>query len=145
MSGFRDLLGKELPPSDWHVVTQEQIDAFAAVTGDRQWIHVDVARAERESPFGATVAHGFLTLSMVPGVRAESFVVTGYAMVVNYGLDRVRFPSPVPAGSRVRARFRVLAVEDTSGGERAVVEATVERDGSDKPVCVAEFVLVGLR
>jgi acyl dehydratase len=145
MSGFRDLLGKELPPSDWHVVTQEQIDAFAAVTGDRQWIHVDAERAERESPFGATVAHGFLTLSLVSGLRAESFAVTGYAMVVNYGLDRVRFPSPVPAGSRVRARFRVLAVEDTSGGERAVVEATVERDGSDKPVCVAELVLVGLR
>lgn len=145
MSGFRELLGRELSPSDWHLVTQEQIDAFAGVTGDRQWIHVDVERASRESPFGATVAHGFLTLSLIPGLRSESFAVDGFTTTVNYGVDRVRFPGPVPAGSRVRARFRVLSVEDVAGGERAVVEATVEREGLEKPVCVAELVLLGLR
>jgi acyl dehydratase len=145
MSGFRQLVGRELPPSGWHVVTQEQIDAFAELTGDRQWIHVDVERASSESPYGGTVAHGFLTLSLVPGLRAEAFAASGYRWTVNYGLDRVRFPAPVPAGSRIRARFRVLSVEEVPGGERAVVEATVERDGSEKPVCVAELVLLGLR
>jgi acyl dehydratase len=132
--------GLELGPSSWVDVTQERIDAFAEATGDRQWIHVDRERAAA-GPFGSTIAHGHLTLSLLAPVASELLPVEEARLVVNYGLDRVRFPAPVPAGSRVRARFRVAGVRELDGGVQATVEATVEREGGEKPVCVAGLVL----
>ena len=134
-------VGFEPSPSPWLEVTQERIDAFAETTEDRQSIHVDPALAV-EGPFGTTVAHGFLTLSLV--VHFWNQVVPGADSrpTINYGLNRVRFPAPVPVGSRIRGRFRVDAVEDVAGGGRqATIAATVERDGGDRPVCVAELLL----
>ena len=142
---LRAAAGTTMGPTEWLTIEQSRVDGFADATDDHQWIHVDVDRARGDPAFGGTIAHGFLTLSLIPQLRADAFETTGYALTVNYGLDRVRFPAPVPAGSRVRARFRVLSVEDVAGGERAVVEATVEREGSEKPVCVAELVLLGVR
>jgi acyl dehydratase len=141
VSTLAELVGRELGPTSWIEVSQERIDAFADATDDRQWIHVDPERAQAESPYGTTIAHGFLTLSLCVPMLSEA-LPRGGAMAVNYGTNRVRFPAPVPAGSRVRGRFRVLAVEETPHGERATIEATVERDGSAKPVCVAELVVL---
>ena len=134
-----NFVGRSLGSSPWLLIDQDRINAFAEVTGDPQWIHVDPVRAA-EGPFGATVAHGFLTLSLMPWFLEHSFEVTGSSMGVNYGLNRVRFPAPVPVGSRLRAHFRLLACEAVQGGWQLVSEATVEREGSDKPVCVAELV-----
>jgi acyl dehydratase len=135
-----ELVGREFGPSDWVEVTQERIDAFADATEDHQWIHVDPARAE-EGPFGTTIAHGFLTLSFLPRFLYGVLDLRGhYRLTVNYGLNRVRFTAPVPVGSRLRGRVRVASVEDVAGGAQLVVEATVEREGSDRPVCVAESV-----
>jgi acyl dehydratase len=132
-----DLLGRELV-SDWFAIEQERIDEFARATDDPQWIHTDPVRAA-EGPFGATIAHGFLTLSLVVPLFEQALpTLDGYRLSVNYGLNRVRFPAPVPAGSRVRARFVVEDVEEVSGGEQARVAATIEREGQEKPVCVAE-------
>ena len=139
MSAFADLVGTELGPTSWLEVTQERIDAFAAATDDPQWIHVDRDRAA-EGPFGTTIAHGFLTLSLCLPLLHEVLPERGGGMVLNYGLNRVRFPAPVPSGSRIRGRFRVLSVQDTALGERATIEATVECEGVHKPVCVAELV-----
>lgn len=137
---LRDLVGVELGPSPWLEVSQGRIDAFAQATDDRQWIHVDPERAARESPFHTTVAHGFLTLSLcVP--LLYGVVPLGDRTAINYGVNRVRFPSPVPAGSRIRARFVVESVEPVAGGEQAVLVATVEREGGNRPICVAELVL----
>jgi acyl dehydratase len=134
--------GAELPPSPWLTIDQQRIDAFAAATEDRQSIHVD-ARAAAEGPFGTTVAHGFLTLSLL--VHLWNQVAPAHdGVTINYGLNRVRFPAPVPAGSRIRARFRIAGVEDVAGGRRATVETEVEREGGDKPVCIAELVLLFL-
>lgn len=130
-------VGQELGTSDWIDVDQARIDAFAQATGDHQWIHVDVARAAA-GPFGGTVAHGYLTLSLVPAMLMTAFYISGSRMGVNYGLNRVRFPAPVPAGSRLRGRFRLLACDPIDGGVQLTVEATIEREGSSKPVCVAE-------
>ncbi|MHB8642013.1 MAG: MaoC family dehydratase [Gaiellaceae bacterium] len=130
--------------SPWFEIAQERIDAFAAATEDRQSIHVDPELAA-QGPFGTTVAHGFLTLSLLVPLWNSVASVEGYRVVVNYGLNRVRFPGPVRSGSRVRASFRVTAVEDVPGGEQATVEATVECEGSEKPVCVAEMILRYLR
>ena len=130
--------GLEVGPSRWLDVPQERIDAFAEATEDRQWIHVDPRRAA-EGPFGSTVAHGYLTLSLLVPIAYELLPLEDARLVVNYGLDRVRFPAPVPAGSRVRGTFRVADVRDVDGGVQARVEATVERDGGDRPVCVAAF------
>jgi acyl dehydratase len=132
------LVGQELGASDWFTVEQQQIDAFADATGDHQWIHVDVERAAK-GPFGATVAHGYLTLSLLPAMAASAFEVRGSRMGVNYGLNKVRFPAPVPAGSRLRARFKLLACEKVEGGVQLEIEATIERDGTSKPVCVAQM------
>ncbi|MCC7059675.1 MAG: MaoC family dehydratase [Burkholderiaceae bacterium] len=133
-------VGEEIAVSDWVEVTQQRIDAFADATGDRQWIHVDPQRAAK-GPFGTTIAHGYLTLSMLPMFMASAIELRGVRMSVNYGLNRVRFPAPVPAGSRLRARFRVASVEDVgNGGLQIVTEVTVEREGSDKPACIAETV-----
>jgi acyl dehydratase len=133
----KEYVGKELGVSDWHVVTQEQIDAFAEVTGDDQWIHVDVERA-RESPFGGTIAHGYYTLSLAPRFSYAMFKIDGFAFGVNYGLNRVRFPAPMPVGDRVRMRATLRSVEEIPGGAQITTELTFEREGGEKPVCVAE-------
>jgi acyl dehydratase len=139
---FRDLLDQELGPTSWIEVSQERIDTFAEATGDPQWIHVDRERAAA-GPFGTTIAHGFLTLSLcVPMLSEVLPPAEGGGMVVNYGVNRVRFPAPVPSGRRVRGRFRVTSVEEAAGGERATIEAHVECEGVEKPVCVAELVVL---
>jgi acyl dehydratase len=141
VEGIRSLLGKEIGPSDWREVTQEDVDTFARLSGDDQWIHVDVERAKTESPFGTTVAHGNLTLSMIDGFRKSLFTSSGFALGVNYGWNRVRFPAPVPTGSRVRATAEVTSVEDVGGGWwQVITKFTVEVEGNDKPACVAESV-----
>ena len=139
--GLRELIGQEVGPSDWREVTQEMIDAFAEISGDDQWIHVDVERAKTESPFGTTVAHGNLTLSLVDGFRRTLVSQTGFKLGVNYGWDKVRFPAPVPAGSRVRARSEVVSVEDLDGGWLHVVTRfKLEVEGSEKPCFVGDSV-----
>jgi acyl dehydratase len=140
VSPLSDLVGVELGPTSWLEVTQERIDAFAAATDDPQWIHVDPKRAA-EGPFGTTIAHGFLTLSLCVPMLYEVLPSEG-AMAVNYGTNRVRFPAPLPSGSRVRGRFRVVGVDAVDLGTRVTIEATVEREGGDRPVCVAEMVVL---
>jgi acyl dehydratase len=130
--------GDTYGPSSWIEIPQERIDGFAEATGDHQWIHVDAARAQ-DGPFGTTIAHGYLTLSLLP-VASYEVVPRQGGMAINYGLNRVRFPAPVPVGSRVRATFEVLDVEEHDWGGQATMRATVEREGGDKPVCVAELV-----
>jgi acyl dehydratase len=135
------LQGQTIGPSDWREVTQEDIDTFADLSRDRQWIHVDVERAKTESPFGTTVAHGNLTLSMIDGFRPELFESTGFKLGVNYGWNKIRFPAPVPAGSRIRASVETLAVDDLGDGWHQITQKwTVEVEGSEKPACVAESV-----
>jgi acyl dehydratase len=140
MSDLADLVGEELGPTSWIEVTQERIDAFAAATDDPQWIHVDAERAAA-GPFGTTIAHGFLTLSLCVPMLSEVLPRSG-SMSVNYGTNRVRFLAPVPSGSRVRGRFRVLGVDDVPLGRRARIEATVECDRVEKPVCAAELLVL---
>jgi acyl dehydratase len=141
VEGLKALIGKKLGPTDWRTVSQAEVDAFARLTGDRQWIHVDVERAKKDSPYGTTVAHGNLTLSMIDGFRDALMERTGFALGVNYGWNKVRFPTPVPTGSRVRALVEVLSVDDVGGGWWQVVQRwTVEREGADKPACVADSV-----
>jgi acyl dehydratase len=140
VSELRDLAGVELGPSSWIEIAKSRIDAFAAATDDPQWIHTDAERASA-GPFGTTIAHGFLTLSLCVPMLYE-LLPPSEGMVVNYGVDRVRFPAPVPSGSRIRGRFRVVSVEDATGGERATIEAVVECDGVEKPVCVAQLVVL---
>jgi acyl dehydratase len=141
LEGLRSLLGRPVGPSDWREVTQEDIDAFARLSGDDQWIHVDVERAKTESPFGTTVAHGNLTLSMIDGFRRELIESTGFKLGVNYGWNKVRFPAPVPSGSRLRATAEVISVDDAGGGwVQVVTKFTVELEGGEKPVCVGESV-----
>jgi len=131
--------GAEFGPSSWIDLPQQTIDAFAEATGDRQWIHVDAERAAA-GPFRTTIAHGYLTLSLLPAMSYEVVPRQEGGMAVNYGLNRVRFPAPVPSGSRVRGTFRVDGVEESDWGFQATMTATVEREGGDKPVCVAELV-----
>ena len=131
--------GAEFGPSSWIDVPQERIDAFAEATGDHQWIHVDRERAAA-GPFGTTIGHGYLTLSLLPAMSYEVVPRQEGGMAVNYGLNKVRFPAPVPSGSRVRGTFRVASVEDADWGFQATMTATVELEGGDKPVCVAELV-----
>jgi acyl dehydratase len=132
--------GDTFGPSSWLEVTQERIDDFADATGDHQWIHVDPERAA-QGPFGTTIAHGFLTLSLLIEFIEEVRPSSGeFRMGINYGVNRVRFPAPVPVGSRLRAHFEVLEVTDVEGGIQVVTKGTVERDGGEKPVCVAEMV-----
>ena len=142
MSALADLQGVELGPTAWREVSQERIDAFAEATDDPQWIHTDPARAA-DGPFGTTIAHGFLTLSLCVPMLYE-VLPPADAMVVNYGVDRVRFPAPVPSGGRIRGRFRIRSVETVPQGERAVIEANVECEGVEKPVCVAELVALAV-
>jgi acyl dehydratase len=139
LAELETLIGEEVAVGDWIEVTQERIQLFADATGDHQWIHLDRERAAA-GPFGTTIAHGFLTLSLLPEMAAHAFEVRDTKMGVNYGLNRVRFPAPVPSGSRLRGRFRLLRVEPLEGGAQITMEVTMEREGSDKPVCVAESV-----
>jgi acyl dehydratase len=136
---LKSLVGSQIGTSDWIAIDQTRIDQFAAVTGDDQWIHVDPARAAA-GMFGSTVAHGFLTLSLLPLFIRSSHKVDGARMSVNYGLNRVRFPSPVPVNSRLRAHFKLVSFEPIEGGVQLITEVTVEREGQAKPVCVAESV-----
>jgi acyl dehydratase len=131
--------GDEFGPSSWIEIPQEKIDAFADATGDHQWIHVDPERAA-EGPFRTTIAHGYLTLSLLPVASYEVIPSPGGGMAINYGLNKVRFPAPVPVGSRVRATFRVAEVDEQAWGTQVTMTATIEREGGDKPVCVAEIV-----
>jgi len=141
IDGLKGLLGMQIGPSEWREVSQDQIDAFADLSGDHQWIHVDVERAKNESPFGTTVAHGNLTLSMIDGIRLELLSSSGFKLGVNYGWNKVRFPAPVPAGSRIRGTAEVMEVEEVSGGWWQIeTRFTVEVEGSDKPACVADSV-----
>jgi acyl dehydratase len=136
--------GLELGPSRWVEIDQERVDRFAGSTEDSQWIHVNRERAAA-GPFGTTIAHGFLTLSLLPELWFELFGDGGYRVTINYGVNRVRFPAPVPVPSRVQASFRVETVTPVDGGEQAVIAATIQREGLDKPVCVAELVFRFLR
>ena len=131
------LVGQEIAVSGWITVDQHRIDLFADATGDDQWIHVDAERAAK-GPFGTTIAHGFLTLSLLPEMAAAAMEIRDTRMGVNYGLNKVRFPAPVPSGSRLRGHFKLLALEPVDGGAQLTMEVTMEREGSDKPVCVAE-------
>jgi len=133
-------VGKEVGVSPWFEVAQERIDQFASAIDDPQWIHIDPERARRESPYGGTIAHGFLTLSLLSHLLESTFDVSNRKMGVNYGLNRVRFTDAVPAGSRIRARFVLNSYEPIKGGKQLVWGVTVEREGSQKPVCVAEWV-----
>jgi len=138
----RSYVGKELGVSDWHEVTQDDINAFADVTGDHQWIHVDVERA-KDTPFGGTIAHGYYVLSLAPMFSYELFKVEGFAFGLNYGVNRVRFISPMPVGGKIRMRAKVGSVEDVPGGAQIMTELTFEREGGEKPVCVAETLMRG--
>jgi acyl dehydratase len=139
LTDLRNEVGREIGTSDWLVVDQARIDQFALATGDHQWIHVDPKRAAK-GPFGRTIAHGFLTLSLLPHLVETSYAIDDVRMGVNYGLNRVRFPAPVPSGSRIRAHTRLLKYEDVPGGAQLVFEVTIELEGSNKPACVAESV-----
>ncbi|WP_371762459.1 MaoC family dehydratase [Massilia sp.] len=141
LDALRDLVGTELGLSRWFEIGQDRIATFADATDDHQWIHIDPERAARESPFGGTVAHGFLTLSLLPSMLADVLVMVDAKLVVNYGLNKVRFPAPVPAGSRVRAAIVLAALEDEHGSSQLTLDVTVEREGGTKPVCVAEFLV----
>ncbi|MDB5757057.1 MAG: MaoC family dehydratase [Burkholderia sp.] len=140
LAELKALVGQEVAVSDWVVISQERVNQFAEATGDYQWIHLDVERCKRESPFGGPIAHGYLTLSLLPMLMQNSVKMTDVRMGVNYGLNKVRFPAPVPVGSKVRSRTTVVSVEDIEGGAQVTWLVTVEREGGDKPVCVAESI-----
>ena len=140
---LRTLAGREAGCSDWIRIDQQRINDFAEATGDRQWIHVDVERAARESPYRGTIAHGYLTLSLLPMLFQDTLRIEGLRLLVNYGLDRVRFPAPVRVDSRLRARFTLTSVSPIEGGVQLHWEAAIECEGSAKPVCIAATVLRG--
>ena len=141
MGELPGLKGSELGSSDWLEVQQERVNLFADATDDHQWIHIDVERAKRESPFGGPIAHGYLTLSLVIPLFAQVLTVTDSPMAVNYGLNKVRFPAPVPVGSKIRLTARLKDVEEIAGGLQLTISGVIEREGGDKPVCVLEPVL----
>ncbi len=139
---FKEYVGKEIGVSDWLTVTQERIAQFADATEDHQWIHLDRERAERESPYGTTIAHGFLTLSLISRFMKDVIQVRGgVGLMVNYGLNRVRFPAPVRAGSRIRAKVVLLSLKEIEKGYETTFAVTVEAEGTEKPCCVAESVM----
>ena len=138
---LRAFVGREIAVTDWLEITQERIDKFADATEDRQWIHVDRERAERESPYGGTIAHGFLTLSLLVKLLGEAVELSDVRMAINYGLNRVRFPSAVRAGSRIRARIVLQSMRDVGDATEAIYAITIECEGSEKPCCVAEQVV----
>ncbi|OLC45804.1 MAG: dehydratase [Acidobacteria bacterium 13_1_40CM_65_14] len=138
---LRDHIGQEIAVGDWLPVAQDRIQQFADATGDHQWIHLDTARAEKESPYKTTIAHGFLTLSLVSTLMRDAIRIGGLRMAINYGLNRVRFISPVPSGTRIRGRFAPTAVEETGGAVQVTWTVTIERQASDKPCMVAEWLV----
>jgi acyl dehydratase len=133
------LVGKELGVSDWIEVSQAQVDGFADATGDHQWIHVDPVRA-KSGPYGTTIAHGYLTLALIPPLLEQLLAVDRVAMGVNYGLNKVRFPAPLPVDSRVRLSAMLVEAQSVAGGVQVTIDATLERDGGDRPVCVAQAI-----
>jgi acyl dehydratase len=141
LAGLADRVGQGIGTSDWMVVSQEQINTFADATDDHQWIHVDMARASIETPFKSTIAHGFLTLSLLSALLGRTVTVNGSRMAINYGLNRVRFVSPVPAGARIRAQVTLSAITAVEGGWQAAWTITVEREHGDKPCLVAEWLV----
>jgi acyl dehydratase len=134
---LKSRVGEEIAVSDWREVTQDEIDRFAEVTGDDQWIHVDPERA-KDTPFGGTIAHGYYTLSLAPRFTEQVMALDGFAFAINYGLNKVRFPAPLPVGSKVRMTAKLANLEDVPGGAQMTLELTFEREGGEKPVCVAE-------
>jgi acyl dehydratase len=139
---LKSFVGREIGMTDWLVITQERIQQFAEATGDRQWIHVDPERAKHESPYHTTIAHGFLTLSLVSFLMKQAIQIkSGLRMTVNYGLNRIRFPSPVRADSKIRGRFTLVTLKEVSNALEAVFSVTVESEGAEKPCCVAEWVV----
>ena len=140
ISGLKELIGQHLGYSDWVEVTQEQVNTFADATGDHQWIHVDPERAKAESPFGGPIAHGYLTLSLGPKLSPQIMRVEGVKMGVNYGCEKVRFPSPVPVGSKLRLGAELTNVEDIPGGAQVYMTFTFEVEGAPKPSCVASII-----
>jgi len=136
---LRRLVGQELAVTEWLEMSQERINLFADTTDDHQWIHVDPERARRESPYGATIAHGFLTLSLLPQIVSDAIQLSDLRMALNYGLNRVRFPAAVPAGSRIRARIVLQSIREVEGATDATYAVTIENEGSEKPCCVAEW------
>jgi acyl dehydratase len=139
---LRSLAGQEVAVGDWFEVTQDRINLFADATGDHQWIHVDVERAKKESPYGTTIAHGFLTLSLLSHLMSQAVRINlPIKLGINYGLNKVRFPAAVPAGSKIRARAVLQSLEDIPGGQQLIWNITVEREGGDKPCCVAEWLV----
>ena len=141
LAELKTLVGTEVARSDWIDITQQRIDAFADATLDKQWIHVDVERCARESPFGVPVAHGFLTLALLPAMFENALRMVDVTLALNYGLDKVRFPAPVPVNSRLRARLTLASVDAIEGGAQLVWSVVVECEGSSRPVCVAQFVM----
>ena len=141
MAELRALAGAEVAVSDWIEISQQRVDTFAAATGDHQWIHVDAERCKRESPFGGTIAHGFLTLALLPALLEGALALPFVKMGLNYGLNKVRFTAPVPVGSRLRARMTLQAVEDIEGGAQLAWNVVVEMEGGARPACVAEFLV----
>ena len=137
---LRELVGQEIAVTEWFTVNQERVNQFADATGDHQWIHLDVERSKKESPYGTTIAHGFLTLSLLPMIMQSAVSMPEAKLSVNYGLNKVRFPAPVPVGSKVRGRLALKDVEDIEGGVQVTWAVTIEREGGDKPVCVAESI-----
>jgi acyl dehydratase len=135
------LAGQEIATSDWFAITQDRISAFADATDDHQWIHVDTERASAGTPFGTTIAHGFLTLSLISALMRDAVTVDGPRMTLNYGLNRVRFVSPVPSGSRIRARITLASTHDMGDSLQATWNVTIEREGADKPALVAEWIV----
>jgi len=135
------LVGREIATSDWMVVSQDRINAFADTTDDHQWIHVDVDRARAQTPFGVTIAHGFLTLSLISTLMRNAITIDGARMTLNYGLNRVRFVSPVLSGSRIRARIGIRKIDDLADSTQVTWNVTIEREGGDKPCMVAEWVV----
>ncbi|MDY7578555.1 MaoC family dehydratase [Herbaspirillum sp. RTI4] len=141
LAELKELVGQEIALTEWMVIDQQRVNLFAEATGDRQWIHVDVERSRRELPSGGTIAHGFLTLALIPMWLEQAISMSAVEMALNYGLDRVRFPAPLPVGDKVRARIVLLAMQDIAGGVQLTWEITVEREGGEKPVCVAQFLM----
>ena len=141
MAELPGLKGAELGTSDWYEVTQEAVNLFADATGDHQWIHVDVERAKKESPFGGPIAHGYMTLSLLVPLASGTYTITDSTMGVNYGLNKVRFPAPVPVGCRIRLVATLEDVTEIAGGLQLTVSSVIEREGRDKPVCIAEWVV----
>jgi acyl dehydratase len=142
LQALHELVGRELPLTDWFTVTQERIQQFAEATEDRQWIHLDAERARTESPYGTTIAHGFLTLSLISHFMKQAIQIRGgVRLAVNYGSNRVRFPSPVKVNARIRARFTLLTLKEVPDGLEAVFGVSIESEGKEKPCCVAEWIV----